>query len=109
MSQIQFKEEETGFINHVFTNQNEASVVPNSATYTLYDKKTKAIINSREDVAIPGLAANVDLELEPDDNVIIDDTLDVEQHVLFVEWVYDTDKQGKEELTFDVINLEKVT
>lgn len=109
MSQIQFNEEETGFITLTFTDQNGDSIVPDSGTYTLYNKKTKAIINSRDDTAIPGLAATVDLELEPDDNVIIDDTLDVEQHVLFVEWVYNTDKQGKQELTFDVINLEKVT
>lgn len=109
MSQIQFNEKETGFITLSFTDQNDDPVTPVSGTYTLYNKITKDIINGRTDIDLPGLAATVDLELLPADNPIINNALDVEEHVLFVQWVYNIDKQGKEELTFDVKNLEKVT
>lgn len=108
MSQIQFKEESTGFVNLVFTDQDGDSVVPDSGTYTLYDKKTKAIINERTDIAIPGLAADVDLKLLPADNPIIDDKLDVEVHVIFFKWTYNTTDIGHSETSFDVINLEKI-
>lgn len=109
MSQIQFEEGATGFVTLVFTDQDGDSVVPDSATYTLFNKKTKATINDRTAISIPGLAATVDLELLPADNPIIDDKLDVEEHVLFVEWVYSTTRLGKKEITFDVINLVKIT
>lgn len=109
MSQTQFREKETGNIELGFTDKDGEPITPDSATYTLYDRNTKAIINTRTNTSIPGLDATVDLELEPDDNVIIDDTLNVEEHVLFVQWVYNTNKQGKQELVFDVKNLEKVT
>lgn len=109
MSQVQFREKETGFITLTFVDQDSNSIAPELGTYTLYDKKTKAIINSQDKTPIPNLAASVDLELVPADNPIIDDTLGIEEHVIFVEWVYSTDKKGKQELTFDVINLEKVT
>ncbi len=109
MSQIPFNEEETGNIILTFTDKDGKPITPDSATYTLYDQKTKAIINSRENTAIPGLDATVNLELVPDDNLIIDDTLDIEEHVIFVQWVYNIDKQGKQESVFNVINLEKIS
>lgn len=104
-----FNEEETGFINLAFTDEDEAAVTPDSATYTLYDEETAGIINSRNATAIGALATSVDLELTPDDNIIVTAGNDTEAHILFVQWVYNTDKVGHEEFRFYVRNLIKVT
>jgi hypothetical protein len=104
-----FNEKETGYVTLTFTDEDDTAVIPDSATYTLYNKASGAIINNREDTAISSLAASIDLELVPNDNAIIDDTLESEEHVLFIKWVYNTDKQGKEEYCFYVKNLSKVS
>lgn len=104
-----FNEEETGYITLAFTDEDEAAVTPDSATYTLYNEENGGIINNRNATVIPGLATSIDLELEPDDNVLIDSDKDTEAHILFVQWVYNTDKVGHEEFRFYVRNLTKVT
>lgn len=103
-----FDEEETGYVNLAFTDEDGTAVIPDSATYTLYDEVSGGIINDRTAVDIGSLAASVDLELEPDDNVIVDTDKTYEAHVLLVEWIYNTDKQGKEIYRFTVQNLAKV-
>ncbi len=104
-----FNEGETGYVNLAFTDEDETAVVPDSATYTLYNEVTGAVINSRSAIVIGSLAASIDLELEPDDNVIVDSSKSLEAHILFVQWVYNTDKVGHEEYRFFVRNLTKVT
>lgn len=108
MSLPSFNEKTTGFVNLAFTDEDGDAVAPDSATYTLYDEVSGDIINSRDDTAVPGLASSVDLELEPDDNAIIDSNTVRETHVLLVKWVYDTDKEGKDNYRFVVENLTKV-
>lgn len=63
-------------------------VVPNSAVYTLYDKSTGAIINSRNAVAVPTSGATGTIELTPADNVILDDGKSLEEHRLYVKYTY---------------------
>jgi hypothetical protein len=107
-----FNEKETGYITLTFTDEDDNAVTPDSATYTLYNEADNAIINSREGTTISPLAASVDIELTPSDNVIVDTALDnnvYEIHVLMIEWVYNTDKQGKDEHRFNVKNLTKVS
>lgn len=106
---IEFNEGETGFLTLAFTDQDGDPITPDSAAYTLYNEKDSAIINSRNATAIGSLAASVDLELTPADNVIVDTERETEQHVLYVRWVYNTDKVGQQEQEFNVINLTKVT
>lgn len=106
---IEFNEQETGFITLDFTNEEEVAVSPDSATYTLYNERDKTIINGRNQTDIAGVTASFNLELEPDDNVIVDTGRDEEQHVLLVEWIYNTDKLGKQQVRIRVVNLTKVT
>lgn len=103
-----FNEKETGYVTLVFTDEDGVAVVPDSATYTLYDEASGAIINSRNQTAISGLASSIELELESDDNVIVGSDL-YEPHILMIEWTYNTDKKGKDEYRFNVKNLTKVT
>ena len=103
-----FNEKETGYVTLVFTDEDGTAVTPDSATYTLYDEETAAIINSRNQTAIGSLASSVDLELESLDNIVTTGKVK-EAHILFVEWVYNTNKLGKEEYRFFVRNLTKVT
>lgn len=104
-----FEEESTGYITLAFTDEDGTAVTPASATYTLYDEITESIINSRNATSISGLDTSVDLELEPDDNVIVTTGKNEETHILFVQWVYNTDKVGHDEFRFAVSNLTKVT
>lgn len=106
---IEFNEKETGFVTLDFTNEDGDAVAPDSATYTLYNERDKTIINGRNQINIVGVTASFDLELEPNDNVIVDTSRDEEQHVLLVEWVYNTDKRGKQQVRIRVVNLTKVT
>ncbi len=104
-----FNEKSTRFTNLAFRDENGNAVVPDSATYTLYDEETEKIINSRNATPIASLAASVDLELEPDDNVLVDSDKHMEAHILFVAWIYNTNKVGHDEFRFWVRNLTKVT
>ncbi len=104
-----FNEKTTGYITLAFTDEDGTAVTPDSATYTLYNEATGAIINSRDAVSISGLASSYDLELTPDDNVIVDVTKIREAHILMIEWTYNTDKKGKDEYRFKVENLTKVS
>lgn len=104
-----FNEGETGFITLAFTDEDEVAVTPDSATYTLYNEETGAVINNRTAVVIGSLASSIDLELTPADNVLVNSSKIKEAHILFVQWVYNTNKVGHEEYRFWVRNLTKVT
>jgi hypothetical protein len=93
--------------------------IPGSAvdacTFTLYDQITKAIINEHEDEDILNTGGGTwltsgewALELTPDDNVILDDTLPFESHIALVEYEYNGGKKGKFEAVLNVRNLVKV-
>jgi hypothetical protein len=96
------------------------TVIPGSAltslTLTLYALDAqKTIINERERVSIlnenggsVSEGGALALLLTPEDQVIIDDTVEVERHVLLFEWIYDGGKTGRQELELKVVNLEKV-
>lgn len=105
-----FNEKSTGFVTLTFKDENGDAVVPiPPTTYTLHDEDTKNIINGREDIAVPGLASSIDLELEPADNVIVDTAKVFEVHVLTIKWTYNTDKKDNKEYRFNVENLTKVS
>ncbi len=76
----------------------------------------RTIINSRDEQDILGVnggavdgSGNLSLELAPEDNEIVDDSIEVEEHVLLFEFTYGGGtKFGKQELLLKVVNLEKV-
>lgn len=103
-----FNEKTTGYVNLSFKDEDGNAVVPDSATYTLYNEANAEIINGREDTEISGVTNDFDLELTPDDNIIVRNNEIRETHVLMIEWTYNTDKKGKDEYRFAVENLTKV-
>lgn len=105
-----FEEKATGYVVLTFKDEDGNAVVPISpTTYTLHDESTGGIINGREDTTVPSLASSIDLELEPDDNVIVTTSRTYEVHILTIKWTYNTDKKGTQEYRFAVENLTKVT
>lgn len=109
-----FNEGDSGAIGMAFTDESGGSVTPTSVKYTLYDEKTKEILNGREDVDLGSPAPNMTLLLTPDDNVIHNATsVDEEIHVVEVEFVY-TSSLGvgrirRKPFRFIVKNLAKVS
>lgn len=110
----EFNEGDDGAIELVFTDENGDAVTPTSAKYTLYDEKTKEILNSRENVSLSSLASTMHLLLTPGDNIIHGDPSVVEEiHVVEVEFVYTSSlgsgRVRRKPFRFIVKNLTKVT
>lgn len=84
-------EQGTYVITLTFTDETGTSVVPDSITWTLMNRNTGTIINSREDVAVTTPAASVDVVLSGDDLQILTDENDYGRRVLLVEAIYDSD------------------
>lgn len=109
---ISANEQSSVFVTAVFTDEDGASVVPNSVTWTLTDVGG-TVVNSREDVSVSA-AASVKILLEGDDlpwfGVKRTDTYTLK--VLF-EALYDsgveTDIPLKEEETILVSNLSAIS
>ena len=100
--------------------QDDSGVVPaleiTDIKITLYDKATKAIINSRDHQTVYGVNGGTwnvvtgafSFQFSPDDNNIVDTTLAddaFEEHVLLVQWFYGGTLQGSEEFVFPVQNI----
>jgi len=94
-------------------------VMIDSLVGTLFDEKSGDILNGRDHVdvftAFDGEVSGsgeLTLKLTGADNAIVDDTRDVEMHVLLLEWTWtDPDavtRDGKAEIAFLVRNLAKV-
>lgn len=86
-------------------------------TLTLYARDVnKTIINSRNEQNVLGAnggavdaSGNLSQLLGPNDGIIVDDTAEVEEHILLFEWSYASgSKSGKQEALLKVVNLEKV-
>lgn len=80
-------------------------------TFTLYDKSTGTIINSRDHVDVKSMvdvAGLLTLELKPADNVILDDSLGYEHHVALFEFTYGDDNRGTHVAALLVQNVSKV-
>ncbi len=89
-----------------------------TVTLTLFEDRSKAIINSRNQTDIknagPGVISttggNLTLTLTPDDMAILVASNDAERHVAFIEWTYSSGtKSGGHEIAFTVTNLAKVS
>jgi len=102
-------EQSVCFITVTFTDEDAASVVPDSITWSLSDSNGR-IINSRDAVSIVTPAASIDIVLSGADLAI--DSLDLDRH-LTIEAIYDSALQAnvpsKDELKFTLANLIGVT
>ena len=102
-------EEGTYIVTATFTDEDDASVIPDSITWTLTDKNG-TVINSREDVSVATPATAVDIVLSGDDLAV---TSTGTLRILTVEAVYDSDAgldlPLKDEARFHVTDLKNVT
>ena len=107
------REKGTYVVTLTFTDEDGNSVVPDSIAWTLMNRNSGTIINSREDVAIATPAASVDVVLSGDDLQILTDEEDYGRRVLLVEAVYDSDAGNnlplKTEAYFQINDLAGVT
>jgi len=100
-----------------FTVQDEDGVaIPGSSldtcTLTLYDQRSREIINTQEDTDIKALVNESgvgSVELAPADTAIVNQRRALEVHVALIQWTYDGGaKAGKHEILHTVRNLAKV-
>lgn len=116
-----FYENTTAFITGTIHNENKVGI-PAAQLTTLklwvYDKRSKAIINSLEDIDIlnannvtldvDGVDGNLELELTPDDMPMVNENRRVEAHIAQFKWTYASGtKAGAHEVEFNVYNLKE--
>ena len=78
---------------------------PTATVFTLYERNSKTIINSRNNTDITSsVAADGTLthSLAPADNAMISATADVEIHVIRYKWTYNTTEVGIAEFEYRV-------
>lgn len=104
-------EKSTFIITVEFKDENDNLVVPDTMAWSLTDK-LGTIINGREDVVLSGLASSMDIVLSGDDLAILLDKSS-EKRFLVLEGTYTsvlgTGLPMKDQLTFTVVNIKKVT
>lgn len=113
-------ERTTQFLDAVIRDENGVAIPGSALTelmLTLYATDAQlTILNNREKQDILNAnggtvdeSGNLSLELTPDDTAIVDDTIEVEEHVHLFEFSYDGgSKFGKQEIVLKIDNLEKV-
>ncbi len=115
---VEVPEKKTSLLTLALTDETDAVLTGGvtTCTLTLYDKATRSIINSRNAQTIlnangGAIAAGVlTLTLSDQDNAMVYSAADTEEHVALIEWTWNAGtKKGVKEITFTVINLEKVT
>jgi len=99
----------TALVQITFKDELGVDANPDTATYTLYNRATGAVINSRTAVSITGSTATRTITLTPADNAIIDTTLQLEEHRIFITFTYGGGKTGTAEIQIVVVNLAKVS
>ena len=101
-------ESSTYIVTATFTDEDGDSVIPDSITWTLTDKKGN-VINSREDVEVSSPATAVDIVLSGDDLAV---TSTGTLRILTVEAVYDSDAgldlPLKDEARFHITDLKNI-
>ena len=104
-------EKSTVVFTVAFTDEDGASVTPDSATFTLSDIKGN-VVNAREGVTMSRLAASVDIVLSGED-LVISETLYNNDRVLTVEATYSSSLGSglplKTQSLFTITDLTKVT
>jgi hypothetical protein len=86
-----------------FKDANDEEVVPNHIEYTIINAADSTVIR----LVTPIYTNNTyyALELHPEDNIILNPTLELEEHVLTVEWDYRDGMHGTEKIRYNVRNL----
>ena len=106
-------EKSTYIVTMNFQDENEESVTPTAATWTLTDESGN-VINSRDDVALSGLAAEMEVVLSGDDLALADGfSGNAEKRIFTVEATYNSDLGVglplRDQLEFPVYNLGAIT
>lgn len=98
-------EQTTAILTLTFTDAGGSSIVPDTITYTLYDKFS-GTVRTTGTVASP--AASVELELTPTNNQILQATNRYEIATIEVYFTYGT-REGKDTYSYKILNMSKVT
>lgn len=101
-------EGETAWLKVSFYDRNGNLTTPSTITYTLFDLDSRAIINNREDTTV-AVGTTVEIELTPDDNVIVDRLKIEETACVLIQATYDGGKIAKELISYPKYNLPTVT
>lgn len=88
-----------------------------AVTLTLYEKRSRAILNGRDEQDIKNTNGGIvdgdgslGVTLSLDDNRLTSQSHLSEYHVALIEWTWEGgDKAGSKEVTFRVVNLAKVS
>lgn len=96
-------EGETSNIAVLFTDPYNEPVDPSSVVYRVDDLETKQPLLG--ETAHPEPARSIEIELGPHVNRIIDNSKDLEVHVITIIATYGGDKKITAELRFGVVNL----
>ncbi len=106
MSEV--NERTTLIVTVAFSDEDDLPVIPESASYRIDDVGSGTAV--RDSTAIAPLSSSVDIEWEPSDTSILDETHTRETRRMTVTWLYDSStKQGSAEYLVDIINLRGVT
>lgn len=81
-----------------------AVVQPADAWWSLYDKDTRAVINSRENVNYTPGDSTEDIRLTTADNVIITSGRPMEYHTLEIKFELDDGTIGRDSFDFPVVD-----
>jgi hypothetical protein len=106
-------EKSTYIVTMSFKDENDDAVVPASGTWTLTDGDG-SVINSREDVALSGLAAEMSVALSGDDLTLSAGfSGNAERRIFTVQATYNSDMGAglplRDQLEFPVYNLGAIT
>lgn len=103
----------TPIVTFQIVNEEGIGMLPETLSLTLFDRETKTIINERSEQDVlntNGITidenGNVEWVMMANDNPIIDDTKNVETHVMQFNWSWSNSmKNESAEIWINVINL----
>lgn len=100
-------EKTTYIVNLAFKDEDNVPTTPNSANYTLYNYTSSYAVKDLTTITVTG--SDVDLEILPNYNSIINSSNEHEMMLLTVDFMYDVTKRGTSEYRYLIKNLKKVS
>jgi hypothetical protein len=99
----QYNERSSVTITVTFTDEDGASVTPDTATYRIDDEASRT--NIQPSTAIGSLSASIDLEITSEQNAIIRPRKPFEIRTVTIEFDYDSGKHGTAQYKYKLVNL----
>lgn len=100
-------EKSTLIVTASFFDDTGAAVTPSAATYRIHDKASGTIIVAT--TSLSGLSTTKDIEVTSTQNALINQSDNAEEHILTLEFTYNTTRLGTSEYRWAVRGLEGVS